>query len=541
MARATHGPEIKKRAKRLLESIVQFSLDELDDCGQVKVKCSWIDDRRLRVQAKLRDLVELTACNGGDGLQKTEVGESLNRMKDFMGILEDERLCTQGSEDWQFTLTLWSKETAENLLRFEAEWENRRPSKSKGVMAEAQIRPAPSDGQSRHASAEPRGANPTLCNLIIDEATTISEKTDGFVGRQFVFDSIADFTHNNSCGYFIVKGVPGIGKSSLAAQLVKTGGYVHHFNSRGEGISTPKKFLENICAQLIVSYQLDYEFLPSNATDDSRFLKKILNEVSDKLDSGKKAIITVDALDEVDNMPRGANILYLPKLLPSGVFVIAMTRDTPITLQIDCQKQTLYLEEGSNGNIADVKAYIEQSIKTQGIKKYIEKQGLSRELFTKHLVDKSQGNFMYLRYVLPEIDKGTYKDLKLDKLPDGLIDYYECHVQRMRGENEDDWFKYKLPIIMALAVAEESISVDLIADYSKVHDRNRIHSVLKDCQQFLHEGLIKYEGNMKKVYRFYHASFHDYIDYKGKEDESWSCKNESGKLLDQWMEGFGNE
>lgn len=385
-------------------------------------------------------------------------------------------------------------------------------------------------------------SSPKIREQIRDQTKTILEKTDGFIGRQFVFDAIAKFIHTKPCGYFIVRGVPGIGKSSLAAQLVKTEGYLHHFNIRNEGINKPENFLENICAQLIAIYELDYDCLPSEATRDAGFLKKLLNEVSDKLKPNEKAVILIDALDEVDGMPRGVNTLYLPMALPHGVFIIATTRNVTLTLRIECEQEVLDIEQNSDGNIADIRFYIEQALKRQGIKNYINEQGVNHEQFTNHLISKSQGNFMYLRYVLPEIEKGVYKDLNLDSLPLGLKGYYEDHWQRMRGENEDDWFNYKLPVIMALVTTKEPISIDLIVDHSEIKNKARIRSVLKDWQQFLHEDSVEYESTLKKVYRFYHASFHDFIGEKEKDsDEQVSRKGSARKIVDNWKAWFEDE
>ncbi len=64
-------------------------------------------------------------------LTKTEIRDSLNYLKDFLKILEDHRIQTQGSDKWEFTLKLWSKNKENNLKQFEEEWENKRPNKSK--------------------------------------------------------------------------------------------------------------------------------------------------------------------------------------------------------------------------------------------------------------------------------------------------------------------------------------------------------------------------------------------------------------------------
>jgi hypothetical protein len=38
------------------------------------------------------------------------IKEALQRLKDWLEILEDNRTKTQGCEDWHFTLKLWSKD-----------------------------------------------------------------------------------------------------------------------------------------------------------------------------------------------------------------------------------------------------------------------------------------------------------------------------------------------------------------------------------------------------------------------------------------------
>jgi hypothetical protein len=63
---------------------------------------------------------------------------------------------------------------------------------------------------------------------IRDYTSYIEEKTRGFVGRQFIFDAVDQFLNGKSQGYILVRGDPGIGKTALAAQIVKTRGSVHH-------------------------------------------------------------------------------------------------------------------------------------------------------------------------------------------------------------------------------------------------------------------------------------------------------------------------
>ena len=136
MPTATYGPQLKARTLRLLEALLCFVNYELDECDHLDIKFRWQGEDsatpKLLIKTKLRALEELTKKDNHQGsLTKTQIREALSRMQKFLGILEDNRVQKKGSEEWNFTLSLWSKETAKNLVQFEQNWENKRPEKSK--------------------------------------------------------------------------------------------------------------------------------------------------------------------------------------------------------------------------------------------------------------------------------------------------------------------------------------------------------------------------------------------------------------------------
>jgi len=218
-------------------------------------------------------------------------------------------------------------------------------------------------------------------------------------------------------------------------------------------------------------------------------------------------------------------------------------RKIPLNLRIDVEQQTLDIEQDSAGNVADIREYVAAQLPRQGIRAYIVAQQIDDERFVIILVEKSEGNFMYLRYVLPEIDGGAYRDLKLDAIPAGLQNYYESLWQRLKGQDQKAWFEYKLPVLVALTVVKEPVSVDLIKDFSKVVDKRRIRAVINEWGQFLHEERVEYEGNTQLRYRLYHASFFDFIASRQEiEGERVDLKGMHGQIADTlWNELFGTE
>jgi hypothetical protein len=359
------------------------------------------------------------------------------------------------------------------------------------------------------------GASLNIRDHIRDYTRFIHEKVHDFVGRQFVVEAFTHFTERYQNGYFFLRGDPGIGKSAFAAHMVQVNGYVHHFNIRSEGINSAEKFLDNLCAQLIARYQLDYAFLPLEATRDAGFLHTLLEKISARLQADEKVVIVVDALDEVDSTgtSSGANTLYLPMNLPPQIYFLVTMRRVPLNMRIECDHQVLDLLHDSAENLVDIQAYLAQMVNHAGIQRYINAQGIDTELFIGYLVEKSEGNFIYLRYVLPEIEQGAYRDLDLKALPHGLDNYYEDHWRRIREKNQQRWLEDELPVIATLTAVYKPISIQFIARRTSVSTA-RISSILIEWEQFLHSEIVTEGDVLQERYSVYHMSFHDFLAQK---------------------------
>lgn len=393
-------------------------------------------------------------------------------------------------------------------------------------------------------------ARPEIGERIRDFGDLIEERTRAFVGRQFVFDEIDQFFDDHTQGYFLLRGDPGIGKSAIAAHLVESRGYLHHFNVRSAGISTAKAFLENICAQLIVRYSLDYDALPAGACADNSVLEQLLNEAAEAADD--RVVIVVDALDEVDleTHTDGANLLYLPRNLPEGAyFILTSRRLKTLPLMFESERKTFDIDQDSANNMDDVEQFLEGSLGRPGVVVYLEAQGIDSALFVTTLTKKSQGNFMYLRYVLREIEKGAYRSLDYKKLPQGLEDYYADHWRRIRTTDDSAWFDYKLPVVLALSETLEAVTIDVLMEFSGVSSRSRVRSVLNDWIEFLYTTQRAANGDSESLYRIYHDSFREFIasqeevaderinrqDARRRIAESlWKIRHGAG--LDEWLD-----
>jgi len=335
----------------------------------------------------------------------------------------------------------------------------------------------------------------------------IEEKTQGFVGRGFVFEAIEEFLTSQPNGYFIIQGEPGIGKSAILAKYVQKAGCVAHFNVRSQGITSVERFLKNVCTQLISRYNLPYSSLPPDATRDGQFFAQLLGEVSAKLKTGERLVIAIDALDEVERTDHtGANLLYLPARLDKGVYFVMTQRPGTLPLTVNTPPHRFDLMQHQEQSLQDIQTYIRGEIKKSSqLQAWIDEKGLTVEEFITQLANKSENNFMYLKYVLPDIEGGKYGDLSIENLPQGLEAYYEDHWRRM-GMTDKERKRTKSKIVYVIAELRQPMPRREITEFAE-EDAFTVQEVLDEWEQFLR----KEQVNDETYYSIYHSSFRDFL------------------------------
>lgn len=352
------------------------------------------------------------------------------------------------------------------------------------------------------------GLDPYLSSTF---RTLVHRKTAGFVGRQYIFDAIDDFINTKPCGYILVEAKPGVGKSSILAEYVRRTDCIAHFNSRPDGITRAEQFLESICVQMVERYRInDSLSFPAGATEDGRFLSHLLEQAA-QTDPESPVIIAIDALDEVNlaSQSSGANVLYLPQYLPANVYVILTKRsDVPIPFHIFAPHKVINLmaSEYTAESSQDIERYIRVNTERTPIKQWLHLRALAKEEFITQLRNKSELNFMYLFYVLGDIEQGRYQDFNIQDLPSGLENYYETHWQLM-GMTAKPLLHSKIRIVYVLATIEQAVSVGHISRIAG-DDVLTVQEVLThDFRQFLLTQTIDNE----LCYSVYHSSFSDFL------------------------------
>lgn len=177
-----------------------------------------------------------------------------------------------------------------------------------------------------------------LCDAIFDPAP-LAEALDleHFTGREWLIREIDDHIATHRKGYVVVRAEAGVGKSALAAHLVWTRPYPHHFTLL-EGGRAPEQARRSLAAQLIGAWGMAKEWAPGDmlpaGADRPDWLLKVLRAAAarrDQLQPGCSLVLVVDGLDEADPPAPGQDTgiplgLPRPEHLPDGVFIVATSR-----------------------------------------------------------------------------------------------------------------------------------------------------------------------------------------------------------------------
>jgi len=335
-------------------------------------------------------------------------------------------------------------------------------------------------------------------------------KLDRFVGREWLTAEVDAFLRDNDRGLFVLEAAAGLGKTTFLAHLVKTQGYIHHFVELAPGDDATG--LRNLAAQLVRAWLLDPHqaegVLPGSAARP-HFLLNLLFEAARKRDEvrpGEQIVLVVDGLDEAGTPP-GQNVLGLPRVLPQGVYLIISQRPVAVTLRVEGPRRVFRLEAQSEKNRADMRAYLEAAATWSGVARALAEQGYAREQFVAALLEKCRGVWIYLHYVVGEIERGERSPLDLATLPEGVWQYYAQYWSRWRDDPR--WYTDYLPLLSTLAAAQEALPFPRLCTLAGVEVRPDLERLLREAWR----PFLAVEGTAgDRRYRLYHASLREFLD-----------------------------
>jgi nucleoside phosphorylase len=337
----------------------------------------------------------------------------------------------------------------------------------------------------------------------VPQLAYIREKTSGFVGRDSVFADLTTFLSTRPSGHIVVEGMPGMGKTSLLAEEVRRRNWPAHFNIAAQGITSALAFMRSLHGQLAERYQIQLASPGAGDEDDGQYIGSLLEETADRLSPNEQLVIVVDALDEASMTQTGANTLFLPTVLPAGLYLLVSRRRRTAELQIDGARLVIDLTDRQAEGRKDMERFIRESLARPAIEARL--SGVTdQDRVVADLLDRSELNFMYLVYVLRDIEAGRMPPDDVFGLPQGLSGYYERHLAKMLSKGTSAIAS--LRTIYALAAIREPVPASLLASAVRVTELT-VTTLLLDWEQFL----LKDSGEGKTTYSLYHQSFRDFL------------------------------
>jgi WD40 repeat protein len=318
-----------------------------------------------------------------------------------------------------------------------------------------------------------------------------------FIGREWLTADLDRFLSKHKCGVWLLEGEAGVGKTTFLAHLVQKRGYLHFFAEQAPGKAGVMRAPQSLAAQLVSRYRLEpytsREHLSPSLASAPDFLERLLNQAAERLITGEQLVIVVDALDEAGVGSNG-NPLGLPKTLPEGVFLILSQRPVNLPLRIDPYPRMVRLTPDDQRNLEDVATYLsaiaaQLSTGSDDVARILEV-----------LKERSAGNWMYLYYVIPEIQEGR----RPEDLPLGLAGYYGEYWGRWR-RRQSDWNRLYAPLLAVLAAAREAANAEQLRNWVGPNAETR------EVRQLLEERWAAFLFANDDRYRLYHASLRDFL------------------------------
>jgi hypothetical protein len=346
-------------------------------------------------------------------------------------------------------------------------------------------------------------------------------KIDRFTGREWIETKLDAFLRDNDRGVFVLEAEAGLGKTAFLAHLVQQRRHIHHFSELARGQEGIAAGLRNLAAQLIRIWELNPYLidgvLPGSAGQPN-FLQNLLKEAADRRDQvqpGEPIVLVVDALDEAGT-PSNQNVLGLPRVLPRGVYLVVSQRPVEVTLSVEGPRHIEELKAEDTKNLGDMRRFLESAVTWPGVRKALEsEQGrIPDSQFIETLLEKSRGVWIYLHYVVAEIERGQRLPLKLDELPKDVWQYYADYWKRWRESHIQTWDALDLPLLTTLAAAQESLPLDALLTLAGIDpspEMSRRARRVLDSEWSPYLATPAAASSATRAYHFYHASLREFF------------------------------
>ena len=402
----------------------------------------------------------------------------------------------------------------------------------------------------------------------------IERLTEGFTGREWVFEEIDRWLQQGNERFFILTGEPGIGKSAIAARLTQIRDDVaaYHFCRAGDVETVrPARILRSLAAQLgehlpdygqalantikpvhlrievninigsMTGSQVTGVYIENLKESDPEneldiLIRAPLEELQKMYAERQQAqpalaVILIDSLDEAVTTT-GTNLVKLltqlskSTSLPSWVRFIMTSRPERRVLRGFEPLKPYHLRETSDESLADIRRYVEDRVDQPALQNRLQVNQVQPQTLITEITNLSHGNFLYTTLLLNDIEAGRQALDNLAALPKSLDDIYHGFLSRF---SEEDWSDRYKPIFGVLTVAQEPISEKQISNFTKI-DSEDVRDSIRIARQFFD---VEVNEQQKETYSIFHQSLRDYLLDEDRNPDFWcNARKQHQRIID---------
>ena len=246
----------------------------------------------------------------------------------------------------------------------------------------------------------------------------VSERTARYVvgSRQPVLDRVAEFASSDGePSILAITGAPGSGKSALLGRAYQDLTAAHpdwlvvpHFVGASAGSTDLRRSLRRLCHEL-QRVPGDDEPLPDGVEELITRLPMLLEQAG----GTRRAVLIIDALDQMDSTDGAHTLRWLPRQLPENVRIVVSSLGHPVLDALRLRRGQVGVLELARLTSADSRAIAE------GFADRYHKR-LREEQLEALLAKPERGSPLYLLVALEELRTlGTYEEItaRIEQLP----------------------------------------------------------------------------------------------------------------------------
>ncbi|MCP4331651.1 MAG: NACHT domain-containing protein [Gammaproteobacteria bacterium] len=411
-------------------------------------------------------------------------------------------------------------------------------------------------------------AYPETASLTsMDFDSLVDRLTRDFTGREWLLEQIDTWAiDRHASQYLLLTGEPGVGKSAIAAQIVRTRSDVAAFHfcvaTRG-GTIQPNNVLLSLAAQLVanvpgyaealaatlrplrlaINVEIDVDTVRDGYvqgvvinklyTESPReTVDVVLRRPFATLDAAEPVLILIDSLDEAVTYGDDDNLVALLEVtsdFPENLRILMTTRpdETRVLSRVKhLSPQVIEIDPRSESAMKDIVIYARKRVTEEAIAARIAAQD---DLGVDALVDKvaelSEGNFLYTRVLFDEIAiRGEFLS-ELNSLPTGIDELYDILLLRFKSRWDSAYQPILGVLVVALAPMTESELSNLLAEHM---GEAKLRQQLGVLRQFLD---VAQDVDGRDAYSLFHQSLQDFLVDRDRSGVYWCPPKDGHKAI----------